>query len=84
MELKTINFTQDDEIMTKISLIDCGKVLDTYMLYNSAEETRAKPDLQKTVREIQYFIERIYEYGRKGVPISFSTIEVPLVDDIKY
>ena len=84
MELKTINFTQDDEIMTKISLIDCGKVLDTYMLYNSAEETRAKPDLQKTVHEIQYFIERVYEYGRKGVPISFSTIEVPLVDDIKY
>lgn len=81
MELLTTNYVQDEEIMTKISLIDNGIETDHYIIYNNAEENIAKADLQKTAREIQYFIERIYDYGRKGIPINFKTIEVPLDKD---
>lgn len=81
MELLTTNYTENEEIMTKISLIDCGREVDHFLIYNNAEENRAKPLLQKTAREIQYFIERIYDYGRKQVPIDFKTIEIPMASN---
>jgi hypothetical protein len=82
MELETINFTSDDEIMTKISLIDCGKELERYIIYTNNEvDPKIKADTRNTAEVIQHFIERIYDYGTRGIPIEFYSREIPITKE---
>lgn len=84
MEVLTTNYTQDDEIMTKISLIDCGTEVDKYILYNDGNsDAKISGDLQRTTRTIQHFIERIYDMGKKGINIEFYTREIPISEENK-
>lgn len=79
MEVATINFTSENEIMTKISLMDCGKEVDKYVIYSSNEfDPKIKEDTKRTAELIQHFIERIYDYGTRGVPIEFYDRTIPI------
>lgn len=84
MEIETVNFISKDEIMTKISLIDCGKEIERYVIYTNNEvDPKIKDDTRKTAEIIQHFIERIYDYGTRGVPIDFSTHNIPIPEEHK-
>ena len=79
MEVATINFTSENEIMTKISLMDCGKEDDKYVIYSSNEfDPKIKEDTKRTAELIQHFIERIYDYGTRGIPIEFYDRTIPI------
>jgi hypothetical protein len=79
MEVATINFTSENEIMTKISLMDCGKEVDKYVIYSSNEfDPKIKEDTKRTAELIQHFIERIYDYGTRGIPIEFYDRTIPI------
>jgi UDP-3-O-acyl-N-acetylglucosamine deacetylase len=82
MEVRTLNFTSENEIMTKISLIDCGKEIENYIIYtNDTVDPKIKNDTRRTAEVIQHFIERIYDYGTRGIPIDFDTREIPITED---
>lgn len=84
MELATLNFTSEDEIMTKMSLIDCGKEIETYVIYTNKDvNPKIKDDTRNTAEVIQHFIERIYDYGTRGIPIEFYTQSIPITEDDK-
>ena len=82
MQVETINFTSDNEIMTKISLIDCGKEVEKYIIYtNDSVDPKIQADTRRTAEMLQHFIERIYDFGTRGVPIEFYDRTIPIVED---
>ena len=76
MKLKTLKFLNKEENEKMIALFllnDENIEIEHLSFYNKKEEIKAQKDLSESLENLNTFIKKIYEMGKNGVPLEFSS-----------
>ena len=76
MKLKTLKFInkEDNEKMIALFLLNDENIeMKHFSFYNKEQEIRAQKDLSNSLENISSFIKEVYEMGKNGVPLEFSS-----------
>lgn len=76
MKLKTLKFInkEDNEKMVALFLLNDENIeIKHFSFYNKEQEIKAQKDLSDSLDNISSFIKEIYEMGKNGVPLEFSS-----------
>lgn len=76
MKLKTLKFInkKDNEKMVALFLLNDENIeIKHFSFYNKEQEIKAQKDLSDSLDNINSFIKEIYEMGKNGVPLEFSS-----------
>lgn len=76
MKLKTLKFLNKEENEKMIALFllnDENIEIEHLSFYNKKEEVKAQKDLSESLENLSSFIKEIYEMGKNGVPLEFSS-----------
>lgn len=76
MKLKTLKFLNKEENEKMIALFllnDENIEIEHLSFYNKKEEIKAQKDLNESLENLSSFIKEIYEMGKNGVPLEFSS-----------
>lgn len=76
MKLKTLKFInkEDNEKMVALFLLNDENIeIKHFSFYNKEQEIKAQKDLSDSLDNINSFIKEIYEMGKNGVPLEFSS-----------
>lgn len=76
MKLKTLKFInkEDNEKMAALFLLNDENIeIKHFSFYNKEQEIKAQKDLSDSLDNINSFIKEIYEMGKNGVPLEFSS-----------
>jgi hypothetical protein len=67
MTLETRKYTNGDEFMTVMKLLDDnGEVLEVHKLYCNSDKEAADSDFKKTVQTIDEFLLRLCDHDKAG------------------
>ena len=76
MKLKTLKFInkEDNEKMIALFLLNDENIeMKHFSFYNKEQEIKAQKDLNNSLENISSFIKEVYEMGKNGVPLEFSS-----------
>lgn len=76
MKLKTLKFInkEDNEKMIALFLLNDENIeMKHFSFYNREQEIKAQKDLSNSLENISSFIKEVYEMGKNGVPLEFSS-----------
>jgi len=76
MKLKTLKFLNKEENEKMIALFllnDENIEIEHLSFYNKKEEIKAQKDLSESLENLSSFIKEIYEMGKNGIPLEFSS-----------
>ena len=76
MKLKTLKFInkEDNEKMIALFLLNDENIeMKHFSFYNKEQEIKAQKDLSNSLENISSFIKEVYEMGKNGVPLEFSS-----------
>ena len=76
MKLKTLRFInkEDNEKMIALFLLNDENIeMKHFSFYNKEQEIKAQKDLSNSLENISSFIKEVYEMGKNGVPLEFSS-----------
>ena len=76
MKLKTLKFInkEDNEKMIALFLLNDENIeMKHFSFYNKEQEIKAQKDLNNSLENISSFIKEVYETGKNGVPLEFSS-----------
>ena len=76
MKLKTLKFInkEDNEKMIALFLLNDENIeMKHFSFYNREQELKAQKDLSNSLENISSFIKEVYEMGKNGVPLEFSS-----------
>lgn len=76
MKLKTLKFVnkEENEKMVALFLLNDENIeIEHFSFYNKEQEIKAQKDLSDSLDNISSFIKEIYEMGKNGVPLEFSS-----------
>lgn len=76
MKLKTLKFInkEDNEKMIALFLLNDENIeMKHFSFYNREQEIKAQKDLSSSLENISSFIKEVYEMGKNGVPLEFSS-----------
>lgn len=76
MKLKTLKFInkEDNEKMVALFLLNDENIeIKHFSFYNKEQEIKAQKDLSDSLDNINSFIKEIYEMGKNGIPLEFSS-----------
>lgn len=76
MKLKTLKFLNKEENEKMIALFllnDENIEIEHLSFYNKKDEIKAQKDLSESLENLSSFIKEIYEMGKNGVPLEFSS-----------
>ncbi len=76
MKLKTLKFLNKEENEKMIALFllnDENIEIKHLSFYNKKEEVKAQKDLSESLENLNSFIKEIYEMGKNGIPLEFSS-----------
>ena len=81
MKLKTLKFInkEDNEKMIALFLLNDENIeMKHFSFYNKEQEIKAQKDLSNSLENISSFIKEVYEMGKNGVPLEFSSENIEL------
>lgn len=76
MKLKTLKFVskEENEKMVALFLLNDENIeIEHFSFYNKEQEIKAQKDLSDSLDNISSFIKEIYEMGKNGVSLEFSS-----------
>ena len=76
MKLKTLKFInkEDNEKMIALFLLNDENIeMKHFSFYNKEQEIKAQKDLNNSLENISSFIKEVYEMGKNGVLLEFSS-----------
>lgn len=76
MKLKTLKFInkEDNEKMIALFLLNDENIeMKHFSFYNKEQEIKAQKDLSASLENISSFIKEVYEMGKNGVSLEFSS-----------
>lgn len=76
MKLKTLKFInkEENEKMVALFLLNDENIeIKHFSFYNKEQEIKAQKDLSDSLDNINSFIKEIYEMGKNGVSLEFSS-----------
>lgn len=76
MKLKTLKFInkEDNEKMIALFLLNDENIeMKHFSFYNREQEIKAQKDLSNSLENISSFIKEVYEMGKNGIPLEFSS-----------
>ena len=76
MKLKTLKFInkEDNEKMIALFLLNDENIeMKHFSFYNKEQKIKAQKDLSASLENISSFIKEVYEMGKNGVPLEFSS-----------
>lgn len=76
MKLKTLKFInkEDNEKMIALFLLNDENIeMKHFSFYNREQEIKAQKDLSSSLENISSFIKEVYEMGKNGIPLEFSS-----------
>lgn len=76
MKLKTLKFInkEDNEKMIALFLLNDENIeMKHFSFYNKEQEIKAQKDLSNSLENISSFIKEVYEMGKNGIPLEFSS-----------
>ena len=83
MKLKTLKFInkEDNEKMIALFLLNDENIeMKHFSFYNKEQEIKAQKDLNNSLENISSFIKEVYEMGKNGVPLEFSSENIEVSD----
>lgn len=83
MKLKTLKFInkEDNEKMIALFLLNDENIeMKHFSFYNKEQEIKAQKDLSNSLENISSFIKEVYEMGKNGVPLEFSSENIEVGD----
>ena len=83
MKLKTLKFInkEDNEKMIALFLLNDENIeMKHFSFYNKEQEIKAQKDLSASLENISSFIKEVYEMGKNGVPLEFSSENIEIGD----
>ena len=83
MKLKTLKFInkEDNEKMIALFLLNDENIeMKHFSFYNKEQEIKAQKDLSASLENINSFIKEVYEMGKNGVPLEFSSENIEIGD----
>ena len=83
MKLKTLKFInkEDNEKMIALFLLNDENIeMKHFSFYNKEQEIKAQKDLSNSLENISSFIKEVYEMGKNGVPLEFSSENIEIGD----
>ena len=83
MKLKTLKFInkEDNEKMIALFLLNDENIEIKHLsFYNKEQEIKAQKDLSNSLENISSFIKEVYEMGKNGVPLEFSSENIEVGD----
>ena len=83
MKLKTLKFInkEDNEKMIALFLLNDENIeMKHFSFYNREQEIKAQKDLSNSLENISSFIKEVYEMGKNGVPLEFSSENIEVGD----
>lgn len=83
MKLKTLKFInkEDNEKMIALFLLNDENIeIKHFSFYNKEQEIKAQKDLSNSLENISSFIKEVYEMGKNGVPLEFSSENIEVGD----
>lgn len=83
MKLKTLKFInkEDNEKMIALFLLNDENIeMKHFSFYNREQEIKAQKDLSNSLENISSFIKEVYEMGKNGVPLEFSSENIEIGD----
>ena len=81
MKLKTLKFInkEDNEKMIALFLLNDENIeMKHFSFYNKEQEIKAQKDLSNSLENISSFIKEVYEMGKSGVPLEFSSENIEM------
>ena len=81
MKLKTLKFInkEDNEKMIALFLLNDENIeMKHFSFYNKEQEIKAQKDLNNSLENISSFIKEVYEMGKSGVPLEFSSENIEM------
>lgn len=83
MKLKTLKFInkEDNEKMIALFLLNDENIeMKHFSFYNKEQEIKAQKDLSASLENISSFIKEVYEMGKNGVQLEFSSENIEVGD----
>lgn len=83
MKLKTLKFInkEDNEKMIALFLLNDENIeMKHFSFYNKEQEIKAQKDLSNSLENISSFIKEVYEMGKNGIPLEFSSENIEVGD----
>ena len=83
MKLKTLKFInkEDNEKMIALFLLNDENIeIKHFSFYNKEQEIKAQKDLSNSLENISSFIKEVYEMGKNGVTLEFSSENIEVGD----
>lgn len=85
MEIKTLNFKSGNprEKLACVFVLDNNNAeLKKMTFYNDDKDVEMEPELAQTIDKLPEFLEYIYNMGRDGVEVDFTTQNIEIPSDI--